>query len=115
MATRTLHPTREYGPAYGSDTPVPGPTKVAPSSGAVRKRLNHWPLVIVIDGDASYREALASVLNQEGFVVECAADGDQGLRLIQKLRPDLVLLDISFRTNQALSYTARSSWRSLFL
>jgi len=48
----------------------------------------------VIDGDASYREALASVLNQEGFVVECAADGDQGLRLIQKLRPDLVLLDM---------------------
>jgi two-component system response regulator RegX3 len=50
--------------------------------------------VLVVDDEESYREALASGLAQEGFVVEVAADGIEALRLFHRSRPDLVLLDI---------------------
>src|ERR1700683_4021005 len=51
-------------------------------------------LVLVVDDEEAYREALASGLSQEGFAVECAADGHEALRLFHRVHPDLVLLDV---------------------
>jgi two-component system response regulator RegX3 len=50
-------------------------------------------LILVVDGDASYREVLASVLSREGFEVESAAAGHQALSMFRRIQPDLVLLD----------------------
>jgi two-component system response regulator RegX3 len=52
------------------------------------------PLVLVVDDEESYRQALASGLNREGFAVEMAADGHEALRLFHRIHPDLVLLDV---------------------
>jgi two-component system response regulator RegX3 len=52
-------------------------------------------VVLVIDDDRSYRQALAAGLASEGFAVELAADGFRGLQLFQQIRPDLVLLDVT--------------------
>jgi two-component system response regulator RegX3 len=52
------------------------------------------PLVLVVDDEESYRQALASGLSQEGFAVECAADGHEALRLFHRIHPDLVLVDV---------------------
>jgi two-component system response regulator RegX3 len=52
------------------------------------------PLVLVVDDEESYRQALASGLSQEGFVVECAADGHEALHLFHRIHPDLVLVDV---------------------
>jgi len=52
------------------------------------------PLVLVVDDEESYRQALASGLNREGFAVECAGDGHEALRLFHRVHPDLVLLDV---------------------
>jgi two-component system, OmpR family, response regulator RegX3 len=52
------------------------------------------PLVLVVDDEESYRQALASGLNREGFAVECAGDGREALRLFHRVHPDLVLLDV---------------------
>lgn len=52
------------------------------------------PLVLVVDDEGSYRQALASGLSHEGFTVEVAADGREALRLFHHLHPDLVLLDV---------------------
>jgi two-component system response regulator RegX3 len=52
------------------------------------------PLVLVVDDEESYRQALASGLNREGFAVECAGDGHEALRLFHRIHPDLVLLDV---------------------
>jgi len=62
-----------------------------PSSPAVR---DNRPLVLVVDDEESYRQALASGLNREGFAVECAGDGHEALRLFHRVHPDLVLLDV---------------------
>ncbi|HUZ11211.1 MAG TPA: response regulator transcription factor [Acidimicrobiales bacterium] len=61
--------------------------------GAGRDRDNR-PLVLVVDDEGSYRQALASGLSREGFAVEVAADGRKALRLFHRIRPDLVLLDV---------------------
>ena len=52
------------------------------------------PLVLVVDDEESYRQALASGLTREGFTVEAAGDGHEALRLFHRVHPDLVLLDV---------------------
>jgi two-component system response regulator RegX3 len=52
------------------------------------------PVVLVVDDEESYRQALASGLSREGFAVELAADGHEALRLFHRVHPDLVLLDV---------------------
>ena len=51
-------------------------------------------LVLIIDDDDSVRELLEFVVKKEGFKVESAADGEEGLNKIQKLLPSLVILDL---------------------
>jgi len=55
---------------------------------------DHRPLVLVVDDEESYRQALDSGLAREGFAVELAADGHEALRLFHRVHPDLVLLDV---------------------
>ncbi len=52
------------------------------------------PVVLVVDDEESYRQALASGLNREGFTVEVAADGHEALQVFHRVHPDLVLLDV---------------------
>ncbi len=52
------------------------------------------PLVLVVDDEESYRQALASGLAREGFAVEIAGDGHEALRLFHRVHPDIVLLDV---------------------
>jgi two-component system, OmpR family, response regulator RegX3 len=50
--------------------------------------------ILVVEDEESYREALAAGLTKEGYRVELAADGTEGLRLFAESPPDLVLLDV---------------------
>ncbi len=52
------------------------------------------PVVLVVDDEQSYREALAIALEREGFRVETAADGAEALRRFEATQPALVLLDV---------------------
>jgi len=51
-------------------------------------------LILLVDDEASVREALTDILNDGGYRVECAASGGEGLEKIETLNPDVVLLDI---------------------
>jgi two-component system response regulator RegX3 len=51
-------------------------------------------MVLVVDDEESYRQALASGLAREGFAVEIAGDGHEALRLFHRVHPDIVLLDV---------------------
>jgi two-component system response regulator RegX3 len=66
-------------------------TRRQPSRSAGRDRSK---VVLVVDDDESYRQALALGLAQEGFAVEQAVDGHEALQLFHQIRPDLVLLDV---------------------
>jgi len=50
--------------------------------------------VLIVEDEASYREALSYMLAKEGFDVLTAADGDQGLALFDRHGADIVLLDL---------------------
>ena len=51
-------------------------------------------LVLVVDDEQSYREALTIGLTEEGFDVVVAADGAEARASVRRDRPDLVLLDV---------------------
>jgi two-component system response regulator RegX3 len=52
------------------------------------------PLILVVDDEESYRDALSVALEREGFKVALAADGQEALDQFEETRPGLVLLDV---------------------
>jgi two-component system, OmpR family, response regulator RegX3 len=50
--------------------------------------------ILVVEDEESYRDALAAGLGREGYDVELAANGMEGLRLFTDDSPDIVLLDV---------------------
>jgi two-component system response regulator RegX3 len=52
------------------------------------------PTVLVIEDEESFIEALVVGLKREGFLVTVARDGIEGIATFDRVRPDLVLLDI---------------------
>ncbi|MDB5027636.1 MAG: two-component system, OmpR family, alkaline phosphatase synthesis response regulator PhoP [Candidatus Eremiobacteraeota bacterium] len=52
------------------------------------------PRVLVIDGQPEAVEGLISYLNDDGYEVVCAVDGEEGLRLATETEPDLVVMDL---------------------
>jgi Fe-S oxidoreductase/CheY-like chemotaxis protein len=51
--------------------------------------------ILVVDDEPDMRAFLSAVLEDNGATVFLAADGDQGLALARKERPDLITLDLS--------------------
>ena len=52
------------------------------------------PTILVAEDEESFIEALELGLTREGFGVEIARDGLEALEQFQKVRPDLILLDL---------------------
>jgi two-component system response regulator RegX3 len=52
------------------------------------------PLILVVDDEQSYRDALRIALEREGFRVDVAADGAEAIERFDASRPQLVLLDV---------------------
>jgi DNA-binding response OmpR family regulator len=52
------------------------------------------PKILIIEDDKFLRELIAKKLTEEGFVVEEAMDGEEGLRKSKEVKPNLVLLDL---------------------
>ena len=50
--------------------------------------------ILVVDDDASNRDLMEEILQSQGFEVITATNGLQGLELVAKQSPDVVLLDI---------------------
>jgi signal transduction histidine kinase/CheY-like chemotaxis protein len=50
--------------------------------------------VLVIDDDPDTRQVLKRFLNRKGFPVECASNGEEGLRFAKKFNPMAIILDV---------------------
>jgi two-component system nitrogen regulation response regulator NtrX len=50
--------------------------------------------VLVVDDEAPIREVLGASLQDDGYTVETASDGESALRLVESFSPQVVLLDI---------------------
>ena len=51
--------------------------------------------ILIIDDEAGIRESLEVLLTLEGYSVEMAIDGEEGLQMLEKRGYDLVLLDLA--------------------
>ena len=56
---------------------------------AERKRAT----ILVVEDDSALREFLCTALEEE-FDVECAVSGEEAIEIAQRVRPDVVLLDV---------------------
>ncbi|HEX7485218.1 MAG TPA: response regulator [Vicinamibacterales bacterium] len=74
-----------------------------------RQRRGRKIRVVLVDDHAVVRDGLARALGDERDleVVGQAADGDLALNLVRKLRPDVVLMDISLPTIDGIEATRR--------
>ncbi len=52
------------------------------------------PLILAVDDEKDIRESVRLVLEDEGFTVETASNGKELLIKLEKIKPDLILLDI---------------------
>ena len=50
--------------------------------------------ILIVEDDVNIRELLQLYLSQEGYQIETAGDGLEGLRAFKRIHPDLVLLDL---------------------
>jgi len=50
--------------------------------------------ILVIEDEPTLQKTLQEILTQEGFIVLSASDGELGLELALKHKPDLILLDL---------------------
>jgi PAS domain S-box-containing protein len=73
------------------EPPRPSPLSLSPSGG--RGGVKGDP-VLIIDDDASAREALRKLLTHKGFRAEAAAAGEEGLGLARQVHPLVILLDV---------------------
>ena len=52
------------------------------------------PRVLVVEDEPNIVESLSFLMKREGFEVQIAGDGTAALRLVERERPDLVVLDV---------------------
>ena len=52
------------------------------------------PLILIVEDEESYIDALTVGLHREGFRTSVARDGREALDTFEKVHPDLVLLDV---------------------
>jgi hydrogenase maturation protease len=57
--------------------------------------------ILIIDDDPDIRAAMRVVLESSGFIVGEAADGEEGLKVANRIRPDAILLDLMMETVDA--------------
>ena len=50
--------------------------------------------ILVVDDEENIRDLAALYLQKEGFIVECAVDGDDALSRFAQVQPAMVLLDV---------------------
>lgn len=65
------------------------------------------PDVLVVDDEPQIREIITKYLENEGYTVRGAADGDQALAMLAAKRADLVLLDLMLPGTDGLTVLRR--------
>ncbi len=60
----------------------------------IERRHGTKPLVLIIEDDPWVRSISSELLEDEGFAVASAGDGQDGLNAAERLRPAAILLDL---------------------
>jgi two-component system response regulator VicR len=73
--------------------------------------------ILVLDDQEYLREIMATILADAGYPARAVATTDEALRLLDELRPDLLVLDVSLPTIGGLEFLdqlrANPAWATL--
>jgi len=64
-------------------------------------------LILIVEDDEDSREVYKEILEANGFEVETATSGTEGLRLARELHPGAILMDISIPEMDGWAVTSR--------
>ena len=67
--------------------------------------------ILVIEDEADLRASLAKALREEGYAVDTAADGEEGLYKAQSWDYDALVLDVMLRASTAGPSSSASASR----
>ncbi|MCO6496733.1 MAG: sigma-54-dependent Fis family transcriptional regulator [Chitinophagaceae bacterium] len=67
------------------------------------------PTVLIIDDEAAIRKTLSEILGYEGYTIEEASDGEEGLRKFSKKKVDVVLCDVKMPKMDGIEFLERAS------
>jgi CheY-like chemotaxis protein len=77
-----------------AELPAPTPQATPDTHTTASTAPENAATVLVIDDDPVVRDLMRRFLAREGFRVETAANGEEGLRLASQLHPDVITLDV---------------------
>ena len=60
--------------------------------------------ILVMDDEPDYVDMVKQFLEEEGYHVLTAGDGDSGLKIVKNLRPDLVIMDVNMPHKDGLQF-----------
>jgi len=60
--------------------------------------------ILLIEDEPTLQKAIGRYLEQEGYEIENALDGDIGVEIAKRNKPDLILLDIILPKKMDLKY-----------
>jgi len=75
---------------------------------------NKEKTILIIDDDADIRASMRIVLEAAGFSVGEAGDGEEGLKIAEKVKPDAVIVDLMMETIDAGSKVSSALKKSGF-
>jgi DNA-binding response OmpR family regulator len=87
---------------------VPKADSTQSDSGLIPFRQPGARCILVVDDDAVLRKALEIKLKSKGYSVLTAAEGPEAIQLVRTEKPDLVLLDVDFPPDVAISWNGFS-------
>jgi two-component system, NtrC family, response regulator AtoC len=64
--------------------------------------------ILIVDDEEVIRHSIALYLRQEGYQVDVCASGEEGLRRVDEVDPDLMLLDVKLPTLSGLDVLKRA-------
>lgn len=56
--------------------------------------------ILIVDDDPDICEAMKVILENEGYKVEYALDGNEGMNHLKSHKPDVLILDVMMRTRR---------------
>jgi len=73
-----------------------------------------FPKVLLIDNDAFYINLHRLKLTAEGFVVEVARDGNEGLKKLSEFKPNIILLELAVPNLDGFGFLKKLSENPIF-
>lgn len=63
--------------------------------------------ILVVDDDGDLRRSLVELLEEQGYAVSCASNGEEALAVLERERPNAILLDLTMPVMDGWTFRRR--------